>query len=483
MGFHVESRMATNRPRTPLPSLFYNTSSVGSSGLRGYLTSSLNGITMPTNQSAEVVYTVTTQKDGAVVAGALTYSLICSATNGISTVDASTNIYTSGDGATDMIFSIPSTGFAITSLTIQLYATRSFDVIDGDMAFYNTMTIPIIEHPGNMFLFVSQNNTFLRLPVCSTAINGGIYFIKNTTNSTITIAPHWSQPTTLIESSSYSLNSYPQLRLEGYQCVGLLCNGSRWLVIAFYRGNGIGQERNGYSPTTTTEVLAGDITSDVIYSNINAKDLLINLPPASSRQMLMIIAERTGGMIGYQLQINQPAFGHAIDNTLAQLNLNINSNRNGNCAIFLISDGSTWYIASIFDMTDMDNFGTSTLTTTTPVSAAIGINTSGAVTPNVWSGRSYDTMAVAPFALSDSTAVFRIFKENNSAFSNGIGLKSVDGESLLFTNTYGGPSYDNSNTQMFVYGQSTLMAMLGLEIKRPGAVNRIYFLGQYPTRY
>jgi hypothetical protein len=474
--------MATNRPLTPLPALYYESSSVGSSGLKGYLTSSVNGITMPTNQSAEIIYTVTTQKDAAVSASDLNYRLLCSATNGTSRVDSSTNIVTSGEGSTDMIFSIPATGFAITSLTIQLFAARSFIVADGDMVFYKSITIPIIEHPGNTFLFITQANTFLRLPFCNAAINGGVFFIKNTTTSIVTIAPHWSQPTIAIESTSYTLNGYPQLRLQEYQCVGLLCNGTQWFVVSFYTGAGTGQARNGYSAITTTEVAASDITSNIIYSSINSKDLRVNLPAPSSRQLLMIIAERTQNMFGYQLQLNQPASGTLIDGRWSELNLNITSNRHGACAIFLISNGSTWYVASMFDMTDMDNFGTASLITTASVTSAIGINTTGAVTSNVWSGRSYDTTAVTPFPLSDGTAVFRIFKENNSAVSNGIGLKASDG-SALFTNSYSGPNYDNSNTQMFIYGSNTFMAMLGLEIKRPGVANRIYFLGQYPTRF
>lgn len=483
MGFHVESRMATNRPTLTGDSLlYYNSIEAGIAGSHAYLTIIVHGI-IYRSASIDIIYSAFSTKDGGVIAASDLLSTLSYTIIGSSQSSTNSSVNQGGaDGGERMLISIP-LSFNVTTISISLNASRNFVLGDGNMVISGGLTIPIIEHPGNTFLFITQNNTFLRLPLCNTTTKGSVFFIKNTTPSVITIVPHRTQPLTPIESSSYSLNSYPQLRLQGYQCVGLLCDGTQWLVFVFYRGNGIGQSRNGYSPTTTTEVLADDITSDIIYSNISAKDLLINLPPASSRQMLMIVAERTSSMYGYQLQINQPAFGHAIDNTISQLNLNINSNRNGNCAVFLISDGSTWYIASVFDMTDMDNYGTATLTTTTPVSAAIGINTSGAVTPNVWSGRSYDTMAVAPFALSDSTGVFRIFKENNSAFSNGIGLASLDRAGLLFTNTYGGPNYDNSNTQMFVYGQSTLMAMFGLEIKHPGAVNRIYFLGQYPTRY
>jgi len=473
--------MATNRPSTPLPGLYYRSTVAGTTdGLRGYLTTSLNGIVCLSNSSLQIIYTITTTKNNAVLASDLN-AYLQYRLNGDSSIDQFDVV--SGDGQQDRVLTVPNTGYTITSIYIKISAFRTFDgITNGSQSHVYEITIPISNHPEKIITCISSPNTYLRLPSCEVSQRGALYLIKNTTNTTITIGHNTNQPIIPIESASYKINSYPQLRLLPYQCVGLLCNGTQWYIVSFYGGGATGQGRNGYSSTTTTEVAASSITSNVIYGNINSKDLRVNLPAAATRQTLMILAERTENMYGYQIQLNQPTGENSIDGRWSELNLNIFGNRNGNAAVFLISDGTTWHIASMFDMSDMDNFGTTSITPTTPVSSAIGIGISGAVTSNVWSGRSYDVMAVTPSSLTDNTACFRIFKEDNSAAANGFGLKSSDGSSL-FTNSYSGPDYNNSNTQMFIYGSSTLQAMWGLEVKRPGVANRIYFLAQYPTRF
>jgi hypothetical protein len=475
--------MATNRPSTPLPGLYYRSTEAGTTlGLHGYLTTALNGIITLSNSSLRIIYSIFTSKDDAVDASPLN-AYFALKFNGSSSVYFDENItnIAGSDGQLDRIVDTPDIGTTITSVTIKITASREFyELTNGFQSHMYEVTIPISNHPGKIITCISSPNTYLRLPYCEASQRGALYLIKNTTNSTVTIGPEQRQTTTPIESASYTLNSYPQLRLLPYQCVGLLCEGTRWYIVLFFGGNPTSEGRAGGSTTT---VAASSITSNILYGNINSQNLQVTLPAAATRQMLMIIAERTQDMFGYQLQLNKPTGGNGIDGRWSELNLNITSNRHGNAAFFLISDGATWHIASIFEMSDMDNYGTLTpITPTAPVSSAIGINTTGAVTSNVWSGRSYDVMGVTPSSLADNTACFRIFKEDNSAAANGFGLKSSDG-SALFTNSYSGPDYNNSNTQMFIYGSSTLQAMWGLEVKRPGAANRIYFLGQYPTKF
>jgi hypothetical protein len=308
-----------------------------------------------------------------------------------------------------------------------------------------------------------------------------MYFIKNTTTSIQAIAPNISQPSCPLEDLSGTFTqyrfatNYSLMKLDAYEAVTLASDGTRWHVVMFFGGNPTVMGRTGGS---FREVLAANITDEVLYGSLNTQHLLVNLPAPTSRRFLVIVADRNGTDNANQIQLNAHPSG-PIDGRFLTLNMNISFNRRGNCGIFLFSDNTTWHIASIFSMADMDNFSSGTVTPTSPaLTSQVGIVTNPLTSPSVWAGRSYNVASVAPTAsLSAGQTAFRVFKQYNTA-SAGFGLKTSDG-GAYFPETYTAGA-NSSTTQMFKYNSSYLMSFFCLEFIVAGT-RKILFVNQYPS--
>jgi hypothetical protein len=267
------------------------------------------------------------------------------------------------------------------------------------------------------------------------------------------------------------------MKLDAYDAVTLASDGTRWHVVMFFGGNPTIMGRTGGS---FREVLAASITDEVLYGSLNTQHLRVNLPAPTSRRFLVIVADRNGTDNANQIQLNAPPSGLIDGRTgWTTLNMNISFNRRGNCGIFLFSDNTTWHIASIFSMADMDNFSSGTVTPTSPaLTSQVGIVTNPLTSPSVWAGRSYNVVSVAPTAsLSAGQTAFRVFKQYNTA-SAGFGLKASDGGNY-FPETYTAGA-NSSRTQMFKYNSSYLMSFFCLEFIVSGT-RKILFVNQYPS--
>jgi hypothetical protein len=375
----------------------------------------------------------------------------------------------------------------ISNVTLSITAQRLAAVFGGGtINLTNTVTFTVKDHPGKMFTFVSTPYTYLRLPFCSAATAGQLFFIKNTTATQMSIAPHIDQPTCPIEDlvgavTIYRFLTYPLLNLQPNQSICLVNDGIRWHVVMFYAGSGAGVSRAGGTART---INAADITEDFLYGSLNSSHMRINLPDPSTRQLLMILADRNGTDNSNQIQLNAPS-GSQIDGRFSTFDISITSNRRGNCSIVLISNGTTWYIASVFDMTDMDNYSTGTVTPTpTPVTNQIGFVTSTTTSTNVWVGRSYNVASISPTlnTIPASNCVLRVFKQYNTV-SVGFGLKTSDSSTPFPESFTNGP--EASKTQMFLYnayGNPWLRALFCVELDT-GGTRKILFAGQYPARF
>jgi hypothetical protein len=375
----------------------------------------------------------------------------------------------------------------ITNVTLSINGSRFAAVLGGGaINLTSTVTFTIKDHPGGMFTFVSTPYTYLRLPFCSTSTAGRLYFIKNTSSTQISIAPHIDQPTCPIEDLSGAvtfyrfLSTYPLMNLQANQCLCLMNDGTRWHVLMFYAGLGPGVSRNG---TSFRLVNPGNITQDLLYGSLNSTSLRINLPAPTSRRHLIILADRNGTDNANQIQLNAPA-GTQIDNLYSTLDVSITSNRRGNCGLYLISNDSAWFIASMFDMSDMDNYSTTdtVVPITPPATRAIAFVTSTALNTNVWVGRSYNVAGITPTTLATGRSVFRVFKQYNTTTA-GLGLKTSD-SSAPFPETYSNDP-EARETQMFLYnlyGSACLRALFCVEFNNAGT-QKILFVGQYPSRY
>ena len=392
-----------------------------------------------------------------------------------------------GDSVTHTFQPTITAGSSITNVTLSVNAARFATVFGGGLInLTSTVTFTVTDHPGGMFTFVTTPNTYLRLPFCSASTAGRLYFIKNTSSAQMSIVPHIDQPTCPIEDLAGAvtlyrfLSTYPLMNLQPNQCLCLMNDGTRWHVLMFYAGTGPGVSRNG---TSFRSVNPGDITQDILYGSLNSTSLRITLPAPTTRRYMVILADRNGTDNANQIQLNAPT-GTQIDNTYSTVDISITSNRRGNCGIFLISNDSAWFIASMFDMSDMDNYSTTdtVVPITPPVTRAIGFVTSTALNTNVWAGRSYNVAGITPSAISTGRSVFRIIKQYNTTTA-GLGLKTSDG-SAPFPETYSNDP-EARETQMFLYnlnGTACLRALFCVEFNNAGT-QKILFVGQYPSRY
>jgi hypothetical protein len=447
-----------------------------SDGLRGSIRGAIYGITTTSRNRVKISYNISSSKDGAVVAeplqGYINYSIYNSLTGA--------SIYSTNndkdDVTTDDILD-----FHPTNVNISMTVYRNFSLANGSPSINFTINFTIKDHPGNMILFVTTPNTHLRMPNCmDNSTKGQLYIIKNNSEKMLTIGPSPEEEYCKIEYldgvfTNYTVAGTSVLKLTDNQCVGLMNDGVRWHVVMFYNGNGTnGQGRDGGAIREITPTIA------VVYGLLDVSHMRVNLPAPTSRQYLMIFGERTTSSAGWQIQLNAPS-GGLIDGRWSEVNINITYNRHGNAAIFLISNGSTWYIAALYDMSSMDSYADGIITSAGTVSATttLAVLTNSTVSDSVWSGRSYNVFSVEPAILGSDTAIFRIFKQYNST-GVGLGLRT-SADQQLFPKSYDG-SGSQSRTQMFKYDATGLLALFCVQIKF-GSEYKILFLNQYPTNF
>lgn len=208
------------------------------------------------------------------------------------------------------------------------------------------------------FTFVSSTNNsssnivVLRLPPASSSV-GKVWYVCNMGNTNLVgIAPYtFSEPIDGVSVVANTMSS-TALRLVQWACIGLTptADGTKWCIVSYYGGN---------LPANTVYLVNGTtITSPIVTSSNSgtSKSVILPNPNWGKGNYLCVTTYQTSttsyGVSG-QFAIYTNGF-FAQDTTVNKyFSLVPASDASGhydhNMSIAFISDGSKWYIASVFD--------------------------------------------------------------------------------------------------------------------------------------
>lgn len=263
------------------------------------------------------------------------------------------NYYGSGGGTQTAYVStqaiLPSSGsFTVTARQTGSTVGNSCTATGRSWTFYITQisaNFTFISATNN----ASSNMVISRLPATGTAV-GQIFYICNRGNTNIAaVCSHAGEG---IDLSLINNAEYSSLYLPQWACVGLTPNaaGTKWHVISYYAGN--------MPPTSVFNVNGTTITSPVVISSNAGTSKTVIMPNPSTwgkgNQLYVTTYQTNSGSYGTSGQFAIYTNGFfAQDTTLNKyFSLVPQSDAGGrydhNMSIFFISDGTSWYIASVF---------------------------------------------------------------------------------------------------------------------------------------
>lgn len=371
--------------------------------------------------------------------------------------DAGYSITTSGLYTNNSLLRVEGVIYAKASGgSTQRNVSTSFDV---------TFDVSIIGSQINIVSTNTGNQKFICFP---SPVNGMLMFIKNAVPQNIFVMP----------ANSLGLDAYTNgtVTLNSGACISAAYDqiNNQWWITTYY-GNSIGSSPHFSNNTTAIE--GTNITQQVVWHINEAIDTAVNLPDPSTFSSNILAIILSAGTNPTSLFIKTSSFLSSADNIFSTgIKFGVGGygggGNKGNASVFLISDATKWYIASIQSSEYLQYYDTSSGGGTSTINQSICVCSDNIV------------LTLPSFSITTNNSRLFFIKKNSSASNDTprIACPDTTGYFIGAPNPPSGLNYSASIVGSGGNDNSAYEAYCMLQINTLSNGTGFFFLGYYPWK-